>query len=176
MDKLIIDTGQEDPAAMENMSRYQLFLAGQLTVEDLDDEELLAMGFRTSHNTIFKPKNVPRDMVTQFTRAIFDRSLDKLKSSALDAANTLSSIMLDDSVDANVRVKAATEILDRTIGKAPLQVSINPGAAWEGVFEGLFSGTREDSRLNRAQPLDVDEVPDDDMPALLMRPKDDDSD
>ena len=135
LDKLITETGE--PETEEPMSRYQQFLAKQITVEDLDDEELIGFGFRKANGQLFKPKNIPRDMVTAFTRAIFDRSLDKLKSSALEAANTLAALMVDTSVDASVRRLCAESILDRTVGKAPLLVSINSSAPWEMVFESI---------------------------------------
>jgi hypothetical protein len=149
------DSETEDEATL---SRYQQFLAKQITVDDLDDEELLAFGFRTASGRIFKPRNVPRELVQQFTKAIFDRSLDKLKSSALAAAETLTSIMLDDSVDANIRVKAATEVLDRTLGKAPQLVAFTGNAPWEEIFEGITTATREESRRARQTPLDVDVI------------------
>lgn len=165
LDKIITDTGQDEPEATEQLSRYQMYLAKQITVDDLDNEELLAFGFRTATGRIFKPKNITREMANGFTRAIFDRSLDKLKGSALDAANTLSSLMLDDSVDASIRLRAACEILDRTIGKAPLQVTINPGSAFDQVFENLFTGGRDASRAERGY-IEGEVVSDDDPLAL----------
>lgn len=141
LDKLLAETGE--PETEVEMSRYQMFLARQIKIDELDDEELMAFGFRKADGKIFKPKNIPREMVTQFTRAIFDRSLDKLKSSALEAANTLASIMVDPSVDASVRRMAAESILDRTIGKAPLQVSLTANAPWETIFEAISSKPQE---------------------------------
>ncbi|AEK07447.1 hypothetical protein PBI_ROPE_1 [Mycobacterium phage Rope] len=150
LDRLITETEEAETSAP--MSRYQLFLAKQITIDDLDDEELMSFGFRTATGKIFKPKNVPREMVQAFTQAIFDRSLDKLKSNALAAAETLSSIMIDETVEPNVRIKAATEILDRTIGKAPLTVSVQAKAGFEQVFEAIA--------VKPMEPLDVDIVPD----------------
>lgn len=135
LDKLIEETGEIE--ALEPMNRYQQFLAKQITIDDLDDEELMSFGFRKANGKIFKPKNIPRDMVTAFTRAIFDRSLDKLKSSALQAANTLAALMVDETVEPSVRRQCAESILDRTVGKAPLLVSINTNAVWEQVFESI---------------------------------------
>ncbi len=135
LDKLLVETGEEETE--KPMSRYQLFLAKQLTVEDLDDDEILGFGFKTDKGTIFKPKNIPRDMVLAFTRATFDRALDKLKYSALDAAKTLSSLMLDETVEPNVRRQCAESILDRTLGKAPMQVTLRTNAPWETVFEAI---------------------------------------
>ena len=156
LDKLLTETGELETS--EPLTRYQQFIAGQITCDDLDDEELMAFGFRKADGKIFKPKNVPRDMVTAFTAAIFARSLDKLKSSSLEAANTLVSLMSDPSVDANVRLRCATELLDRTLGKAPLVVSLNANAPWETVFESIL--------VTPPNVLDVEEVPQ----AELTRP------
>lgn len=161
LDKLLEETGE--PETEVEMSRYQMFLAKQITIDDLDDEELMAFGFRKSNGKIFKPKNIPREFVTQFTRAIFDRSLDKLKSSALEAANVLASIMVDPTVDASVRRQAAESILDRTLGKAPLTVSVNATAPWETIFEAISSRPQEtidgevipDEPIQPALPPDV---------------------
>jgi len=149
MDLLVKETGEPETEA--TMSRYQLYLAGQITTDDLDDEELLGFGFRTPGGSIFKPKNITRDMVTAFTKELFGRSLEKLKTSSLTAAETLVSLMLDETVDANVRRQCAESILDRTLGKAPLQVSITATAPWETVFESIA--------VTRQEPLDAEVVP-----------------
>lgn len=162
LDRLQQDTGE--PETEVPLSRYQMFLVGQITTDDLDDDELLGFGFRTGADgkgKLFKPKNVPREMVTAFTRALFDRSLDKLKTSSLAAANTLASIMVDKSVDANVRLRAATEILDRTVGKAPILVAVTANKAWEQVFEGIMT-TPPDER----QYIDGEVVPELTTPSL----------
>lgn len=153
LDRLQVDT--DEPETEVPLSRYQMYLAGQITVEDLDDEEIMAFGFRKADGKIFKPKNIPREMVTAFTRSIFDRSLDKLKSSALQAANTLASIMVDSSVDASVRRLAAESILDRTVGKAPLLVSINANAPWEQVFEAIANRPLEQNYIEGEVVPDV---------------------
>ena len=166
--------GTRKPDESKPLSRYQLFLAKKLTVDDLDDEELMNFGFRDANGRIFKPKNIPRDVVHTFTRGIYDRALHELKVNAVEATKTLASIMTDASVDAGIRLRAAEAILDRTLGKAPQVVAITGTAAWEEVFEGIAPITREDSR--RARGTDnshgansVDEILDAEIvPALPM--------
>ena len=106
-------------------------------------------------------------MVQAFTKVIFDRSLDKMKGSALSAANTLAMLMEDPTVDANIRVKCATEILDRTLGKAPQLVSVTTDAPWEQVFEAIASVDREKSRASR-DILDVETVPEIEAPKTTV--------
>lgn len=148
----------------ESMSRYQQFLAKYITVEDLDDEEVLNFGFRDSSGRIFKPRNIPRELVNEITKAIYDRALHEIKSNAVEAAKTLASIMMDPNNDANIRLKAAESILDRSIGKAPQQLNISAGAPWEEIFESITTATREQSRANRGNIIDAElAAPDDDV-------------
>lgn len=151
LDKLVdpeADIAAENPG--ESLSRYQQYLAGQITVADLDDEEIMNFGFRDERTgRIFKPRNISRELVQAFTKAMYDRALDNLKSHALEATKTLATIMNDTSVDAPVRLKAAEAILDRTLGKAPQLVQLTATAPWEEIFEAIAPITREESRRRR---------------------------
>lgn len=151
LDKVVVEEPEDEEvdAEPEPMSRYQQFLAGQITVADLDDEELTSLGFRNRAGRIFKPKNVPREMVTVFTRAIYDRSLQELKTNTLEAAKTLASIMIDPANDIGIRFKAAEAILDRSLGKAPQVVAVTGAAAWEEIFDEIATNTRAESRARR---------------------------
>ena len=146
---------ESDP---QPLSRYQQFLTKQITVEDLDDEEVLNFGFRTASGSIFKPKNIPRELVNEITKAIYDRALHEIKANAVEAAKTLATIMMDPNNDANIRLKAAESILDRSIGKAPQQLNITAGAPWEEIFESITTATREQSRANRGNIIDAELV------------------
>ena len=157
----------KEPEDVATQTRYRQYLAGALPVEDLDDDEIMAFGFKDPKGRIFKPKNISREMVQAFTKVIFDRSLDKMKGSALSAANTLAMLMEDPTVDANIRVKCATEILDRTLGKAPQLVSVTTDAPWEQVFEAIASVDREKSRASR-DILDVETVPEIEAPKTTV--------
>lgn len=159
LDKVVkdedIEQGPEDP---ESLSRYQLYLAKQINVDDLDDEEIMNFGFRAKNGQIFKPKNITREMVNAFTKSMYERSLDKLQSYTLEAVKTLATIMMDDQVDAPVRLKASTEILDRTIGKATQTVKITQDAPWELVLEGIATVSREESRRMRGEIVEGEVV------------------
>lgn len=142
----------------EDLSRYQMFLAKMITVDDLDDEEVLNFGFRRTDGTLFKPKNIPREMVNSITRAIYDRALNEIKVNAVTAAKTLATIMVDPNNDASIRLKAAEAILDRSIGKAPQTLNIATAAPWEEIFESISTVTRNQSRAVRGDVLDVDVI------------------
>jgi len=170
LDKLINTEVQVEDEDTESMSRYQQFLARQIGIDDLYDDEVLNFGFRGKDGRIFKPKNITREMVMAFTKATYERALDSLKANALEAVKTLTSIMMDDAVDANVRVKAATEVLDRTLGKAPQTVQLVGNAPWEEVFQGIASISREDSRKARGvETIDAEVVADPEAPKPSTR-------
>lgn len=149
LDKIVEEPKQPENGEPLKLSRYQQFLAKQITVDDLDDEEVMQFGFRDERGRIFKPRNIPREVVHLFTRAIYDRALHELKINAVEATKTLASIMVDTSNEASIRLKAAEAILDRTLGKAPQVVAITGTAAWEEVFDAIGSTTREESRRKR---------------------------
>jgi hypothetical protein len=80
----------------------------------------------------------------------------------LQAVKTIQSIMEDPAVDAPVRLKAATEILDRTLGKAPQTVNLTGNMPWEEVMiDGIDTLTREESRRRRGAIIDAEVVGDD---------------
>lgn len=158
MDRLVKQKKEPEGAQPKPLSRYQQFLAKQITIDDLDDEEILSFGFRKPNGGIFKPRNIPREIINEFTKAIYDRALSEIKVNAVEAAKTLASIMTDTNNDASIRLKAAEAILDRSIGKAPQQLNITAGAPWEEIFESITTATRQQSRAARGDIIDVDVV------------------
>lgn len=150
LDKLVRDDEKaESNAQAESLSRYRQFMAGQLTVDDLEDEELAACGFRASNGSIFKPKNVPRELAQAFTRAIYERAQVELRSLTVEAAQTMGEIMKNKTVEPDIRLKAALSIVERNLGKTPQVLAITDTKAYEEVFDGIMPVTREQSRAAR---------------------------
>jgi hypothetical protein len=162
---------EEDLTEREGMSRYKQFKAKLITVDDLDDEELAMCGFRTKNGSIYRPKNVPRELIQAFQRAIFDRATAELKSGVVESAKTLVRLATDPNVDDAIALRAAQDVLDRNLGKAPQTVSVSFESPWEEVFSGIAQVSREESRRARAiessreaiesgeEPLDVESTP-----------------
>ena len=150
LDKLVRD---EEKAANEAegqaLSRYRQFLAGQLSVDDLEDEELATCGFRAANGSIFKPKNVPREMAQAFTRAIYERAQAELRSLTVEAAQTMGEIMKNKNVEPDIRLKAALSIVERNLGKTPQVYAITDAKAYEEVFDGILHVSRDESRRAR---------------------------
>jgi hypothetical protein len=147
LDKFIKDDETDEGGNQtESLSRYRQFQAGQITVDDLDDEELAACGFRASNGAIYKPRNVPREMAQAFVRAIYERAQRELRGQAVEAARTMAEIMMNKTVEPDVRLKAANIILERNLGKAPQVIQITNQAPWEEIFDGITGGSRESAR------------------------------
>jgi hypothetical protein len=150
LDKIIQDT-QEATNSQEtqSLSRYRQFLAGQLTVDDLDDEELACCGFRAANGSIFKPRNVPREVAQAFQRAIYERAQSELRSLTVEAAQTMGEIMKNKNVEPDIRLKAALSIIERNLGKTPQVIAVTEAKAYEEVFDGILSVSRSESRAAR---------------------------
>lgn len=137
------------------LSRYQQYLAGQIGVDDLDDEELACGGFKDKRGHIYKPKTLPRELISAFNKAIFERAQQELRANTVHAATTVAEIMRNPKIEPDIRLKAASLLLDRNLGKAPQIVALTSDRGFDEVFSDLFTGTREDSR-NRREPTVVD--------------------
>lgn len=150
LDKIIQDppeaSNYEEP---QELSRYKQFLAGQITVDDLDDEELACCGFRTASGSIFKPRNVPRELAQAFQRAIYERAQQELRSLTVEAAQTMGEIMKNKNVEPDIRLKAALSIIERNLGKTPQVIAVAEAKAYEEVFDGILSISRDESRAIR---------------------------
>ena len=150
LDKIVSDT-QEGANSQEqqSLSRYRQFLAGQLTVDDLDDEELACCGFRAANGSIFKPRNVPREIAQAFQRAIYERAQAELRSLTVEAAQTMGEIMKNKTIEPDIRLKAALSIIERNLGKTPQVIAVTEAKAYEEVFDGILSVSRSESRAAR---------------------------
>jgi hypothetical protein len=126
-----------DSDQSESLSRYRQFQAGQITVDDLDDEELAACGFRSSNGSIFRPRNVPRELAQAFTRAIYERAEAEIRSLAIDAAHTIGEIMKNKTNEPDIRLKAAITLIERNLGKTPQAISVAIEKPWEEVFDSI---------------------------------------
>ncbi len=149
LDKVIDTREKVNDQATESLSRYKQFLAGQITTDDLDDEELATCGFRAKNGSIFKPRNVSREMAQAFQRAIYERAHAELRSLTVEAAQTMGEIMKNKNVEPDIRLKAALSIIERNLGKTPQVIAFSDAKPYEEVFDGILSVSRDESRAAR---------------------------
>jgi len=117
--------------------RYAQLLRGEISVEDLDDEEVARGQLRASDGTFRgrPPKAVPADLVQAMRREWLSRAEAKLREALHEhGIGTFVELAKDPLVDAAVRLRAADLIVQRTMGKVPDKVVL----AAEDPVESLF--------------------------------------
>lgn len=107
-------------------------LSGEEDISLWDEEELIR-GQRRSRNGKFQgrpPKIVPKVVHDELVKRKMTKAYELLSESVLDAVQVLVDVARDKEADPNVRIKAATEILNRTVGKPKehLLVDLSPEA------------------------------------------------
>jgi hypothetical protein len=129
------------------------------------DEEELIRGQRRNKRGKFtgsKPKIVPKALHDELVKRKMTKAYDLLNESIYDAVAILIDIAKDTRTEDGVRLKAVKEILDRTIGKTPINVQIEPSRMSE-AFQAMLI-PEEPSALPQRSTHDIldAEVVDDD--------------
>lgn len=143
-----------DPELQARMTRYQKLVHGIITVEDLDDEEL-ARGQCRDANGRFSgnpPKNIPKDIHDALVKRLFERAREAFQAELLPAIQTLGELARSDAVEPADRIKAASLVIDRVMGKNAEVVVHKQDAPWELALKTITGGSRAESR--RARGLD----------------------
>lgn len=142
---------------MSKDSRYAMLIDGRLKIEDLTDEELIR-GQLMNKNGRFAgqaPKWVPAQFVQALQRQRIQRAADKWNSNLLLAQDQLIALGMDQRVEAGVRMRALTYVIERSIGKVPDKVEMTGAIK---PYEELLNGTVEVVR--DVDIVDAEVVPD----------------
>lgn len=170
LDKVKKREAYED-SSIESLDRYQQFIAGQISAEDLDDEELATASFRGPNGKLYRPRNLPRSVVEEFHKAIYSRAEDGLRAGVVIGANTIVEIASNRAVEPADRIKASQILLDRGLGKAPdrVQIGLEP-KGFEQILDKIANVTRDESRERRGI-IDAEVVEDSaESPRLELEP------
>lgn len=138
------------PKPVDQKSRWQKLIDGDITVEDLDWDEVMA-GKCKDKNGKFSGR--PPDMMPKALLQAFRKEMEKRIQTQFDeglevALATLQDVMLSRLAAAPARVRAAEVWIERTVGKVPdktqMTVEIKP---FEENIEGLLvdTDTEEDN-------------------------------
>lgn len=116
--------------------RYAAFLAGEITVEDLDDEELARGRLRSSDGTFRgrPPTMLPTELVQAMRREWIGRAQEKLAVALHEVGIGTLVELAREGIDESVRLRAADKIIERTMGKVPDKIEL----AAEDPVETLF--------------------------------------
>lgn len=130
--------------------RTVALLAGDISVEDLDDLELARGVCRNPDGKIPKnpPKLVPRSMHQRMQRELFERSDTRLREGLIDAVESITAMIADKDVSSADRLKAAQWLFERLRGKTPDVVEFKQDKPYEVLLTQVTRGPRPDSHTS----------------------------
>lgn len=122
--------------------RYAMLISGEITVDELDDEEL-SRGQLKDKNGQFRgrpPKLIPGELVQAMRREWLSRAEDKLRAALYEGGiGTLTRLATDKTIDPGVQLRASTLLMERTMGKVPDKVQIAAEDPVEALFRNILS-------------------------------------
>lgn len=131
----------------EQKTRHEQLVDGDISVSDLDDDELRKGRCKDRHGGFRgrPPKMLPAKLVTAMQEEFRRRVEAEFQGLANDARNTLREIALDKRAQSQARVNAAALILERAVGKVPdKQETTLEVKSFEDDIEGLLVDLPED--------------------------------
>ena len=116
-------------------------LKGDADLSLWSDEEL-RRGQRKDRNGNWggrPPKVVPKAIHDELVRRTYDEASAVLRDSLVDAVTLFRTIVQDPDADPAVRLKAATTIVDRVMGRAPMTVHFDVEPLWAKAIREAYS-------------------------------------
>lgn len=120
--------------------RYQAFLDGEITIDDLDEEEIMRGQLRNKEGTFAgrPPHMIPRTLATALVARQKEIIQTEMAALVLPAMRTLVEVMnkAHPQPGDNAKVQAAKLVLERNLGKVPETVQLTAEIkTWEQKFE-----------------------------------------
>jgi len=121
-------------------NRYQQFMDGTITIDDLDEEEIMRGQLRNAKGDFSgrPPMYVPRKFATALATKQKELIQAEMASLVLPALRTLIEVMNKPHPQPgdNAKVQAAKLVLERNLGKVPETVELKAEIkSWEQKFE-----------------------------------------
>lgn len=132
-------------------SRLKALLLGEMSVEDLTDEEILQGKFldRNGKMSGRPPAVIPREMHEKMTAELFRRAEGKMKSRLFDVIETMTQIAAGEEdgegnqrYEPKDRIKAAIWVAERLMGKLPEVVTHKQERPFEVMYTNISAGAR----------------------------------
>jgi hypothetical protein len=162
---------QSDTRAEADLSRYEQFKRGIITVEDLEDDELAACAFRSKDGRLYAPKNMPRELMQEFNKALYRRADIEMKKHTVDSVKAVAEIMQSTAVEPEVRLKAATFLIERNLGKTPQVIAFQTTAPWEEVFDDIAHNRIR--AIEQDAPIEAEVITEDESASVRILPDED---
>lgn len=142
LDKTDANINYKDPATM---TRLELLEAGYIDVDDLTDDEL-----RGGVAPRGKHLRVSKEVYQKITQRHFQRAQELMAEGLLPAVQALNHIAQGSAYEPADRIKAATYIIERVMGKTPdVLITKAIKEPWEELVAGVATLSREESRARR---------------------------
>jgi hypothetical protein len=124
----------------EIRGRAAEFMAGRLTVADLDDEEIASGRFRTTTGKLGPAgKAIPTGLVDAMRKELLDRAEGRLRDALLQhGVGLFVALAADTSVDPGVRLRAADRIVERVMGAPEQKIIIKADDPIEALLRDLM--------------------------------------
>jgi hypothetical protein len=116
-------------------------LAGELDVSEWTDEELIR-GQRKDNWSGRPPTVVPSAIHSELVKRRMSKAYDLLRTNARRAVAVLVEVATDKKAPPAIRVQAATEILDRTLGKPTerMELDVDVMKPWQRLIASSVVG------------------------------------
>jgi len=121
-------------------SRYEAFMNGEITIEDLDEEEIMRGQLRGKDGTFRgrPPTFIPREFAQALAAAQKELIASEMAALVMPAMRTLVEVMDKPHPQPgdNAKVQAAKLVLERNLGKVPETLELKAEIkSWEQKFE-----------------------------------------
>ena len=140
--------GHIDEERVAKMDRVQQFMQGMITVEQLSDNEVQGGFIYNNEGIAVVAAKLGPKFQAMLTKELHNRLSRFLQSKASSMLTTLVDIAENDLFEAADRIKAATWVAERTLGKTPDVIMHGEvGKAYEQIFDdNVVTTSREDYR------------------------------
>jgi len=135
-----------DGECHERPTRFQRLVKGELTVQDLDMEELAQMRCRDYNGTFAgRPPKVPAKLARDMRAEFMSRAGRGLDSGLEIAINELQKIIASNYTNATDKLRGIQILLERCLGRPIERVQIKTDETWDETFESVkFTMTDDD--------------------------------
>lgn len=121
--------------------RMQQFLNGEISVEDLDTEELQKGRFRDKNGAFTgrPPMLIPREFHEAVVRELIERGNTTLRDNLEASLEVITKMAMNPKTPARERLAAAQYVVERTMGKIPEKQIVQAQVAkWESQMEDIM--------------------------------------
>lgn len=128
-------------------ARMQALMDGEISIEDLDDEEIFKGQIRADDGTFRgrKPDVIPRKFYDMATQELLRRWQQKVNTQLDPMLKVLQELATSPKVAADARYKSAVYLIERAAGKVPEKSEMKLEVAkWEEDIDGIFFGEDDD--------------------------------